>query len=171
MFTLESMVQCKQVRIFVDAGVTKLRLTGGEPTLRRDIVELTARLRALPGLQDIGITTNGIALKRKLQDLRDNGLNLLNMSLDTLQRDRFERMARRQGLERVLETIDAAIELGFDPVKARGLIETGALQMDCSALWEGRTCLEENQLHGACPHGTLCVSTGEHGGHAGRERR
>lgn len=62
-----------QSRLFVEGGVNKIRLTGGEPTLRRDIVDLTGQLKALPGLQAIGITTNGIALKRKLPDLQAQG--------------------------------------------------------------------------------------------------
>ena len=66
-----------QSRLFVEGGVNKIRLTGGEPTLRRDIVELTRELNALPGLQAIGITTNGIALKRKLPELQKNGMQLL----------------------------------------------------------------------------------------------
>ena len=66
-----------QSRLFVEGGVTKIRLTGGEPTLRRDIVDLTKELNALPGLQAIGITTNGIALKRKLPELQAHGIPLL----------------------------------------------------------------------------------------------
>lgn len=66
-----------QSRLFVEGGVNKIRLTGGEPTLRRDIVDLTGQLKALPGLQAIGITTNGIALKRKLPDLQAQGTLLL----------------------------------------------------------------------------------------------
>lgn len=71
-----------QSGLFVKAGVTKIRLTGGEPTLRRDIVSLTAQLNALPGLEKIGITTNGIALKRKLPDLLASGRtsNILSIS-------------------------------------------------------------------------------------------
>lgn len=65
-----------QSKLFVEGGVNKIRLTGGEPTLRRDIVELTRELNALSGLQAIGITTNGIALKRKLPDLQAHGTNL-----------------------------------------------------------------------------------------------
>ena len=62
-----------QAKLFVEGGVTKIRLTGGEPTLRRDIVDLTSQLNALPGLNAIGITTNGIALRRKLPDLQAQG--------------------------------------------------------------------------------------------------
>ena len=66
-----------QSRLFVEGGVNKIRLTGGEPTLRRDIVDLTRELNALPGLQAIGITTNGIALRRKLPELQANGMRLI----------------------------------------------------------------------------------------------
>ncbi|KAK9811433.1 hypothetical protein WJX72_003867 [[Myrmecia] bisecta] len=112
-------------KLFVEAGVDKIRLTGGEPTLRKDIVELTGRLHALPGLRSIGITTNGIALRRKLADLQANGLSLLNISLDTLRADRFEHMTRRRGHERVLETIEDAIRLGYNPLKVNVVVMRG----------------------------------------------
>lgn len=112
-------------RLFVEGGVNKIRLTGGEPTLRRDIVDLTGQLNALAGLQAIGITTNGIALKRKLPDLQTQGLSLLNLSLDTLRPDRFEQMTRRRGHDRVLETLDLALSLGFDPVKVNVVVMRG----------------------------------------------
>ena len=69
-----------QARLFVEGGVNKIRLTGGEPSLRRDIVDLTRDLNALPGLQAIGITTNGIALKRKLPELQAHGTQLMSCS-------------------------------------------------------------------------------------------
>lgn len=70
------MTHVLQSKLFVEGGVTKIRLTGGEPTLRRDIVDLTRELNALPGLQAIGITTNGIALRRKLPELQAHGTQL-----------------------------------------------------------------------------------------------
>ncbi len=73
MISAHILVLLLQSRLFVEGGVNKIRLTGGEPTLRRDIVDLTGQLNALPGLQAIGITTNGIALKRKLPDLQAQG--------------------------------------------------------------------------------------------------
>eukprot|EP00884_Botryococcus_braunii_P007619 jgi/Botrbrau1/16859/Bobra.150_2s0079.1 len=112
-------------RIFVEAGVSKIRLTGGEPTLRRDIVELAGRLSSIPGVQALGITSNGIALKRKLADLKANGLNLVNISLDTLRPDRFEQMTRRRGLGLVLDSIEEAVQLGFDPVKVNMVVMRG----------------------------------------------
>lgn len=73
---LSVMMHLVQSRLFVEGGVNKIRLTGGEPTLRRDIVDLTKELNALPGLQAIGITTNGIALRRKLPELQAHGMRL-----------------------------------------------------------------------------------------------
>lgn len=77
---LSVMMFVLQSRLFVEGGVNKIRLTGGEPTLRRDIVDLTRELSALPGLQAIGITTNGIALKRKLPELQAHGTQLMTCS-------------------------------------------------------------------------------------------
>ena len=70
-------------RLFVAAGVDKIRLTGGEPTVRRDLEEIVGEMHKMPGLRHIGITTNGVALPRRLQTLRDNGLSLINLSLGT----------------------------------------------------------------------------------------
>lgn len=86
-------------RLFVRAGVTKIRLTGGEPTVRPDIVELVEEMGALraEGLHTIAMTSNGIALRRKLPRLVENGLNALNVSLDTLDPFKFEIITRRKG--------------------------------------------------------------------------
>jgi molybdenum cofactor biosynthesis enzyme MoaA len=104
-------------RLFVRAGVTKIRLTGGEPTVRRDLVEVVARLAELQGegLRSIALTSNGVALERQLPRLRAAGLTHLNVSLDTLSPQRFERLTRRpaDAHARVLGALDAALELGF----------------------------------------------------------
>ncbi|KAH8296669.1 hypothetical protein KR054_009659 [Drosophila jambulina] len=102
-------------RIFVEQGVRKIRLTGGEPTVRRDIVEIVAQMKALPQLEQVGITTNGLVLTRLLPALQRAGLDALNISLDTLKRDRFERITRRKGWERVIAGIDLAVQLGYTP--------------------------------------------------------
>ena len=102
-----------QARIFVHEGVTKVRLTGGEPTVRRDLVDVCARLAALPGLQTLAMTTNGLALRRSLHALRAAGLSALNISLDTLRPERFAEMTRHRGQERVLAAIHEAVALGF----------------------------------------------------------
>ncbi|EDW19576.2 molybdenum cofactor biosynthesis protein 1 isoform X2 [Drosophila mojavensis] len=102
-------------RIFVEQGVRKIRLTGGEPTVRRDIVEVVAQLKALPQLEHVGITTNGLVLTRLLVPLQRAGLDSLNISLDTLRKERFEQITRRKGWERVIAGIDLAIQLGYRP--------------------------------------------------------
>lgn len=103
--------------LFVTSGVNKIRLTGGEPTIRKDIDEICLQLSNLRGLKTLAITTNGITLANKLPRLKECGLSLLNISLDTLVPAKFEFMTRRRGHERVLKSIDAAIELGYNPVK------------------------------------------------------
>ncbi|EDW78908.2 uncharacterized protein Dwil_GK11297, isoform A [Drosophila willistoni] len=102
-------------RIFVEQGVRKIRLTGGEPTIRRDIVDIVAEMKALPQLEHIGITTNGLVLTRLLPSLQRAGLDSLNISLDSLRKERFERITRRKGWERVIAGIDLAIQLGYRP--------------------------------------------------------
>ncbi|XP_020801423.1 molybdenum cofactor biosynthesis protein 1 isoform X2 [Drosophila serrata] len=102
-------------RIFVEQGVRKIRLTGGEPTVRRDIVEIVAQMKALPQLEQVGITTNALVLTRLLPSLQRAGLDSLNISLDTLKRDRFEKITRRKGWERVIAGIDLAVQLGYTP--------------------------------------------------------
>ncbi|KAJ1302834.1 hypothetical protein OPQ81_003138 [Rhizoctonia solani] len=97
-------------RIFVQHGVNKIRLTGGEPTLRRGLPELIRELRRL-GVQQIGMTSNGIALWKKLPELVHCGLTHLNLSLDTLDPHKFERMTLRRGHDKVLKSIDTALSL------------------------------------------------------------
>ncbi|KMZ71380.1 Cyclic pyranopterin monophosphate synthase, mitochondrial [Zostera marina] len=111
--------------LFVSSGVDKIRLTGGEPTIRKDIEDICSRLSNMEGLKSLGITTNGIVLARKLPKLREYGLNLLNISLDTLVPSKFEFMTRRKGHNKVLEAIDVAIDLGYNPVKVNCVIMRG----------------------------------------------
>uniref|UniRef100_A0A1D1ZDM7 Molybdenum cofactor biosynthesis protein 1 n=1 Tax=Anthurium amnicola TaxID=1678845 RepID=A0A1D1ZDM7_9ARAE len=111
--------------IFVGAGVDKIRLTGGEPTIRKDIEDVCLRLSSLEGLKTLAITTNGITLAKKLPKLKGCGLNLVNISLDTLVPAKFEFMTRRKGYERVMESIDTAIQLGYNPVKVNCVVMRG----------------------------------------------
>jgi len=99
--------------LFVRNGVTKIRLTGGEPTIRQNIVELVGKLSRLRhlGLHSIGMTSNGLALHRKLPDLVKNGLSHLNLSLDTLDEFKFELITRRRGHELVVKSLDTALQL------------------------------------------------------------
>jgi cyclic pyranopterin phosphate synthase len=113
------------VKLFAQAGVTKVRLTGGEPTIRKDLPEIVQRISSIPGIKDVGITSNGLVLSRTLRELREKGLNLLNLSLDTLKPDRFVELTRRKGHERVMASIDEALKLGFEPVKVNVVLMKG----------------------------------------------
>lgn len=111
--------------LFVSCGVNKIRLTGGEPTIRKDIEEICLQLSGLKGLKTLAITTNGITLARKLPKLRECGLTSVNISLDTLVPAKFEFMTRRKGHEKVMESINAAVELGYNPVKVNCVVMRG----------------------------------------------
>ena len=104
-------------------GFDGIRLTGGEPTIRAHITTLVAKLAAL-GV-DLAMTTNGATLRNLAGELRAAGLRRLNISLDTLDRQRFQQMTRRDELHNVLEGIEAAKQAGFDPVKINTVVERG----------------------------------------------
>ncbi|XP_028393493.1 GTP 3',8-cyclase, mitochondrial-like [Dendronephthya gigantea] len=114
-------------KLFVNEGVQKIRLTGGEPLLRKDIVTICERLSELPNLQDIAMTTNGVTLSRKLPALQKAGLNLLNISLDTLIPAKFEFITRRNqnGWYKVMKSISMAVDLGFFPLKVNCVVMKG----------------------------------------------
>jgi len=113
------------VDVFLDIGVDKVRLTGGEPLLRRDVADLVARLAARPRIRDLAMTTNGVLLRGAAAELKRAGLHRITVSLDTLDRERFKRLARNDELERVKAGLDAAAEHfpGFkmDTVVIRGI--------------------------------------------------
>ncbi|XP_044738019.1 molybdenum cofactor biosynthesis protein 1 isoform X2 [Chrysoperla carnea] len=102
-------------KLFVQHGVTKIRLTGGEPTIRRDLTDIIYELKQLKGLQKVGITTNGLTLTKQLVKYQRAGLDLINISLDTLKPDRFIELSRRKGHERVLAGIHLALQLDYQP--------------------------------------------------------
>jgi len=105
------------VKLFVKNGVKKVRFTGGEPLVRKDCVEIIKEIGKLDGLQKIGLTTNGIVLARKIADLKNAGLNQLNISLDTLQEKKFLFITKRNGFNKVMNSIEAALDTGFSPLK------------------------------------------------------
>jgi cyclic pyranopterin phosphate synthase len=107
----------KLVSLFAQEGVTKLRLTGGEPLVRRDLAQLVARLKKVQGIQEISLTTNGYYLKEQAGSLKNAGIDRINISLDSLRPDRFERITRSNSFERVLLGIEEARNAGFDPIK------------------------------------------------------
>ena len=115
-------------RVAAGLGIDRIRLTGGEPLVRRDLPLLVQKLRAIPGIRDLGMTTNGILLAGQAAALREAGLSRLNISLDALDPDVFRRVTRREGYDQVLEGIAAARRAGFSPIKlnavsVRGLTE------------------------------------------------
>ena len=112
-------------RIAVGLGMTKLRLTGGEPLVRKDIGLLVEKIGSIPGLSDLSMTTNGFLLDKYAPDFAANGLNRINISLDTLRPDRFKRIARRGSLEEVLAGIDASLDAGLSPLKLNCVVMRG----------------------------------------------
>ncbi|KAF7704673.1 molybdenum cofactor biosynthesis protein 1 isoform X1 [Silurus meridionalis] len=112
-------------RLFVREGVEKIRLTGGEPLIRPDVLHIIAEMRKMDGLKTIAVTTNGLNLSRLLPGLKKAGVNLLNVSLDSLVPAKFEFIVRRKGFHKVMEGIDKAIELGYNPVKVNCVVMRG----------------------------------------------
>ena len=113
------------VRAAARVGVRTIRLTGGEPLVRRDLHRLVAGINAIDGIDDIALSTNAVLLEEQLDALLAAGLRRVNISLDTLRPDRFERIARRPGLDGVLHGIDAAIAAGLAPVKLNCVVMRG----------------------------------------------
>jgi GTP 3',8-cyclase len=113
------------VRVAVPLGLRKIRLTGGEPLVRRDLHKLVAKLAAIPEIEDIGLTTNGILLEEQAQELWDAGLRRINVSLDALNPEKFEQITRRPGYEKVIAGINKAQGVGFDPVKVNAVAVRG----------------------------------------------
>ena len=113
------------VRVLAGMGIRKLRLTGGEPLLRKDLPELVAMLAAVPGIEDIGLTTNGIFLEKKAEALKLAGLTRINISLDSLREDRFRLITRGGDIRKVLSSVDAALRAGLDPVKLNVVLVKG----------------------------------------------
>ena len=106
-------------------GVSRVRITGGEPLLRRNVPELVRGLSALPTIEDLSLTTNAVLLGDVATDLRDAGLQRITISLDTLRRDRFKELTRRDELERALAGIEAAQAAGFSGTKLNAVILRG----------------------------------------------
>src|SRR5438552_15639487 len=113
------------VRVAASLGVKKLRLTGGEPLVRAELPRLVERLAAIEGIYDIALTTNGILLEEQAQALKDAGLTRINISLDALTEETFRKIARRDGLDRVLAGIAAAKAAGFKKIRLNAVAIKG----------------------------------------------
>ena len=105
------------VRIAADMGISRVRLTGGEPLVRRGVVDLVRALNDIPGIDDVAMTTNGILLADLAEPLRKAGLRRVNISLDTLDANQYTQITRGGNLDDVMTGIDAALRVGFSPVK------------------------------------------------------
>jgi cyclic pyranopterin phosphate synthase len=113
-------------RLFVQLGVKKLRLTGGEPLLRPNLAELVGELTTLEGVQDVALTTNAVLLAQHAAELKANGLHRITVSLDTLDPEIFKQMSGGFGeRDRVLEGIQAAVDAGLAPIKINAVVQRG----------------------------------------------
>jgi cyclic pyranopterin phosphate synthase len=124
------------VEAAASVGVRSLRLTGGEPLVRRDLPELVRALAAIPGIDDIALSTNGLLLAEQIEALTSAGLRRVNISLDTLREDRFFSIARRPGLDRVIAGIDAALAYGLTPLKINCVVMRGQNDDELAAFAE-----------------------------------
>ncbi|HET7004781.1 MAG TPA: GTP 3',8-cyclase MoaA, partial [Candidatus Binatia bacterium] len=123
-------------RLFIERGVDKIRLTGGEPLVRQDLHLLIEKISKLEGLNDLCLTTNGALLANQVNALASAGLRRVNVSIDTLDRDKFKRMTKRGDLDKVLEGIFAAKAAGLAPIKLNAVVERGVNDDDVLPLVE-----------------------------------
>jgi cyclic pyranopterin phosphate synthase len=113
------------VRALVPLGINKIRLTGGEPLVRSDLHELVQMLADMPGIKDLALTTNGMLLEEQAERLKTAGLRRINVSLDALREETFQRIARRPGLDRVLAGIATAQRVGFEQIRLNAVAIRG----------------------------------------------
>ncbi len=115
-------------------GIRDIRITGGEPLVRKNLSELVAKLAGIPELKDLSLTTNGLLLRDHAEDLKRAGLQRLNISLDTLSGDTFKKITRREGLEQTLEGIEQAVKVGFSSIKLNALAIKGITEKEICRL-------------------------------------
>jgi GTP 3',8-cyclase len=123
-------------RLAVELGVEKIRLTGGEPLVRQDLPSLVENLASIQGLKDLCLTTNGALLAERVNALKSAGLRRVNISVDTLDAEKFTIMTKRGDLDKVLEGIFAAKEAGLAPIKLNAVVERGVNEDDIIPLVE-----------------------------------
>ena len=135
--TIEELI--RTARLFTELGVRKIRVTGGEPLIRRGVDELFTGLGNLPDLETLALTTNGSQLAAKAPQLREAGVNSINISLDSLDPSRFQAITRIGHLDAVMKGIDAAIAAGFERIRLNAVILEGlnrdeVLSLTCFAI-------------------------------------
>lgn len=118
------------VRVAVRLGINKLRVTGGEPLVRKDLPVLIRKLAAIPGIHDLALTTNAVLLAELAKPLYEAGLRRINVHLDTLDRERFRQITRRNDLERALAGIETCLRQGYGPVKLNAVAVKGLTEPD-----------------------------------------
>ena len=118
------------VRIAVALGIRKLRVTGGEPLVRRDLAVLVRRLGAIPGIQDLALTTNGVLLTKLAEPLYEAGLRRINVHLDTLDRQRFQQITRRDEIDKVLAGLALCKKLGYTKIKLNAVAVKNLVEPD-----------------------------------------
>jgi GTP 3',8-cyclase len=129
-------------RVAVLNGIVKVRITGGEPLVRKGITTLTRMISEIKGIEDLSMTTNGILLKQYAQELKDAGLHRVNISLDTVDAERFRIVTRTGNLSDVFEGIEASKKAGLFPVKINCVIKNSKDEEDAKAV--ARFCNENN---------------------------
>jgi cyclic pyranopterin phosphate synthase len=117
-------------QLFAGLGFDKIRLTGGEPTVRANVVDIVRSITSTPGIRSVSMTTNGILLKKLARPLKDAGLQRVNVSIDTLDSERFRRVTRWGSLEDVLQGIKEAEAVGLTPIKLNGVVVRGYNEQD-----------------------------------------
>jgi cyclic pyranopterin phosphate synthase len=122
--------------LFVQLGVEEVRLTGGEPLLRHGVEKLVGQLASIQGLKDLSLTTNASLLSEQAEDLKTAGLNRINVSLDTLNPEKFRDMTQRDDLTNVLKGLSAAAKSGLKPIKINSVIQRGVNDDDIEELLE-----------------------------------
>jgi GTP 3',8-cyclase len=122
------------IRTGVDLGITKVRITGGEPLVRKGACDFIARVAALPGITDMSMTSNGVFLKAHLPAIKKAGIHRLNISLDTLDPRKFQAITGRDAFPAVWESIMTALDMGFSPVKVNAVAMRGINDDELSAL-------------------------------------
>ncbi len=128
-------------RVAARLGITKLRVTGGEPLVRKDLPVLIRKLAAIPGIKDLALTTNAVLLAKMAAPLYEAGLRRINIHLDTLDRERFLRITRRDDLDKVVAGIESCLRLGYGPVKLNAVAVKGLTEPDIVPI--ARYCREK----------------------------
>lgn len=131
-------------RVFAKRGVNRIRLTGGEPLLRRNLPELAHRLSSIEGIDDLSLSTNATQLEHQALDLKQAGIGRINISLDSLNPELIEKMTGRDALKRILSGIDAALDVGFSAIKINMVVLPGVNESEIDPMVE--FCMERGLI-------------------------